>query len=83
MTGPWRWLLGSAVMLAIGAAVALPSAGCSTCEDPPPEACFAPPAATHQEACAACGAFYTGCRDGQWVMVPCGPTVQPMRDAGR
>ena len=82
MTGPWRWLLCSAA-LAIGAAVAVSSAGCSGCDSPPPDSCFAPPGAGHQEACASCGSYYTGCLDGKWVMIPCGAVTPPVRDGGR
>ena len=82
MTGTWRWLLGSAAALVIGTAAVTSTAGCDgRCDEPPPGSCFAPAGTGHQEACNACGAFYTGCKDGEWVMIPCG--VAPARDGGR
>jgi len=81
VTGRW-WLIGAAAALAIGAALVTSSSGCSSCDDPPPQGCFPAPGATHQEACASCGAGYTGCREGQWVTIPCGAVV-PARDGGR
>jgi len=83
VTGLLRWLVCAAAVLAIGAGIALGTAGCSTCDSPPADYCFPPPGATHQEACAACGASYNGCKDGEWVTVSCGASTPPLRDAGR
>ena len=83
MTGLRRWLVCSAAVLAIGAGVAASTTGCGGCDSPPGDTCFPPPGATHQEACASCGSYYSGCMDGKWVMVPCGAVMPPNRDAGR
>jgi hypothetical protein len=80
--GLGRWLVVSTA-LALGAAVALGSSSCSDCGGEPPQGCYAPPGATHQEACAACASGYTGCRDGQWIVIPCGAAMPPPRDGGR
>jgi hypothetical protein len=68
--------------LIAAAVVSLGSSSCSECDTPPPSACYPPPGATHQEACAACAAGYTGCRDGEWVTISCGGPPPP-RDGGR
>jgi hypothetical protein len=83
VTGLARWLVGLGAVVAIGAAVALSATGCENCDAPPADTCFGAPGASHQEACAACGAYYSGCRDGKWVMIPCGSAMPPTRDAGR
>jgi len=83
VTGLVRWLVGMVAVLAIGAGVALFTAGCSTCDSPPAGLCLPPPGATHQEACNACGGSYNGCKDGEWVTIPCGMATPPSRDASR
>jgi hypothetical protein len=78
-----RGWIASAVVLIAASLVSVGSSSCSgECDSAPPADCYPPPGATHEQACAACAAGYTGCRDGEWVTISCGsPTTS--RDGGR
>jgi hypothetical protein len=75
-----RWLLGSAAALVISVAISLSAGGCDACGAPPPDGCYPPAGASHQEACMSCGNYYTGCKEGSWMMIPCSATPPLGRD---